>query len=214
MGSTVSSHSDPDADADASPMPITLPASIPPSKLLEQEPEILFCRAAASPLSPQPSNAGTPRVPIIRVWDPCHIISPPPLLSASTNSHNSIIANQNSIEVVLISHGESEVALRPDLISGRSPEAPLTARGERQARALAVFLKSRGVRFESVYSSPLDRARATASLVSRVILCDQLHVHFCINGTLHKFGYLSSNFIILVIISSKNCPSLLGNRNW
>jgi Histidine phosphatase superfamily (branch 1) len=190
MGSTVSSHSDPDCDGDvdnqrsrhASPMPITLPASIPPSKLLEQEPEILLCRAAASPLSPQPSNAGTPRVPSIRVWDPCHIISPPPLLSVPNNSHNPTIANQNLVEVVLISHGESEAALRPDLISGRSPEAPLTARGERQARALAVFLKSRGVRFESVYSSPLERARATASLVSRVILRDQIALHFCCNG--------------------------------
>ncbi|KAJ4766063.1 hypothetical protein LUZ62_076438 [Rhynchospora pubera] len=177
MGSTVSSHSDADpyADVDNPPsrhvptMPITLPASIPPSKLLEQEPEILLCRAAASPLSPQPSNAGTPRVPSTRVWDPCHIISPPPLLNTSTiNSHNSpAIANQNSLEIVLISHGETEAALRPDLVAGRSPETALTARGERQARALAVFLKSRGVRFESVYSSPLDRARATASFVSR-----------------------------------------------
>lgn len=76
---------------------------------------------------------------------------------------------------MLISHGESEAALRPDLVAGRSPEASLTARGERQARALAVFLKSRGVRFESVYTSPLDRARATALLVARVILHDQLH---------------------------------------
>jgi broad specificity phosphatase PhoE len=33
-----------------------------------------------------------------------------------------------------------------------------------------VFLKSRGVRFESVYTSPLDRAQATALLVARVIL--------------------------------------------
>lgn len=79
---------------------------------------------------------------------------------------------------MLISHGESEAALRPDLVAGRSPEASLTARGERQARALAVFLKSRGVRFESVYTSPLDRARATALLVARVILHDQLHFSF------------------------------------
>ncbi|KAJ3671816.1 hypothetical protein LUZ60_007895 [Juncus effusus] len=175
MGSAVSSHSHSDSDADAdadnpasstTALPLTLPASIPSSKLLEQEPEILLCRAAASPLSPQPSNAGTPRmIPSIRVWDPCHIISPPPLLnSASTSNH--IASNlQNSVEVVLISHGESETALRPDLIAGRATAAGLTARGERQARALAVFLKSRGIRFESVYSSPLIRARATASLV-------------------------------------------------
>ncbi|XP_078160279.1 uncharacterized protein LOC144555730 isoform X2 [Carex rostrata] len=196
MGSSISSHSDPDPDADVdnppsrhvSTMSITLPASIPHSKLLEQEPEILLCRAAASPLSPQPSNAGTPRVPSIRVWDPCHIISPPPLLNSSTNSHNSTITNQNSIEIVLISHGESEAALRPDLVAGRSLEASLTARGERQARALAVFLKSRGVRFESVYTSPLDRARATALLVARELDFPEHQIQMSESLTEMSFG--------------------------
>nr|CAD1820411.1 unnamed protein product [Ananas comosus var. bracteatus] len=70
-------------------------------------------------------------------------------------------------EVLLISPGECAAALRPDLVGGRWPAAALTARGERQARALAVFLKSQAVRFAAVHCSPLDRARATAAFVCR-----------------------------------------------
>ncbi|OAY65466.1 hypothetical protein ACMD2_24705, partial [Ananas comosus] len=128
-------------------------------KVLEQEPEILPCRAAASPLSPQPSAASTPRMllgPTIKVWDPCNVLLPPlpPPPPAAT-------------EVLLISPGECAAALRPDLVGGRWPAAALTARGERQARALAVFLKSQAVRFAAVHCSPLDRARATAAFVCR-----------------------------------------------
>nr|GEW64615.1 2,3-bisphosphoglycerate-dependent phosphoglycerate mutase [Tanacetum cinerariifolium] len=52
--------------------------------------------------------------------------------------------------------------LKPDLVSGRCSEAALTPNGKRQSRALAVFLKSQGIRFNAIYTSPLDRARATA----------------------------------------------------
>ena len=57
-----------------------------------------------------------------------------------------------------ISHGEFEMNLRPDLVAWRCPEAGLTPNGKRQARVLAVFLNSQGIRFYAVYSSPLDRA--------------------------------------------------------
>ncbi|KAL8115539.1 hypothetical protein AgCh_022152 [Apium graveolens] len=50
------------------------------------------------------------------------------------------------------------------------PEAALTPTGKRQARALSSFLKSRGVRFNVVYSSPFDRARGTALAVFQLIL--------------------------------------------
>ncbi|KAG0489432.1 hypothetical protein HPP92_008243 [Vanilla planifolia] len=70
-------------------------------------------------------------------------------------------------EVLLINHGECGVSLRPDLVGGRWPEAALTGNGGRQARALAVFLKSLGVSFSAAYSSPLARARATAVFVCR-----------------------------------------------
>lgn len=141
-------------------------------KVLEQEPEILPCRASASPLSPQLSIVGTPRVPngpSIKVWDPCNVLAPAPVFSRSFGPSDSFgDGGDRVIEVFLISHGECSLSHRPDLIGGRWPAAGLTGNGERQARALAVFLNSQGVRFNAVYSSPLDRAMATAAAVCRV----------------------------------------------
>ena len=140
-------------------------------KVLEQEPEMLPCHASASPLSPQLSSMGTPRLgPSIKVWDPYNVLaSPPPLPPTPVFSRSFSMDDQTMTEVFLISHGECELNLRPDLIAGRYPGVALTPNGKRQARALAVFLKSQGVRFNSVYSSPLDRARSFAVSVCKVI---------------------------------------------
>ncbi|KAG8089884.1 hypothetical protein GUJ93_ZPchr0011g28171 [Zizania palustris] len=179
--SSVSTAADMDDDEDDEPSvassaarvasPHVAPAPAPPasaSKVLEQEPEVLPCRAADSPLSPQPSAAGTPRLlgPTIKVWDPCHVLLPPPSPHQHVHVHHQGRA-EPALEVVVVSHGECAAALRPDLVGGRWPAAALTARGERQARALAVFLCSRGARLAAAYASPLDRSRATASLVCR-----------------------------------------------
>ncbi|XP_019185402.1 PREDICTED: uncharacterized protein LOC109180335 [Ipomoea nil] len=131
-------------------------------KVLEQEPEILPCHASASPLSPQLSSFGTPRLlgPSIKVWDPYNVLAPP--LPPHFHHTFSTQDDDTVTEVFLICNGECHMKLRPDLIAGRCPEASLTPNGKRQARALAVFLKSQGVRFNAVYTSPLDRARATA----------------------------------------------------
>ncbi|KAF5961502.1 hypothetical protein HYC85_002711 [Camellia sinensis] len=137
-------------------------------KVLEQEPEMLPCHASASPLSPQLSSFGTPRLgPSIKVWDPYNVLAPPPPpppLPFSRSFSSDVLLNdaRTITEVFLISHGDWHMNLRPDLIAGRCPDAALTPNGKRQARALAVFLKSQGVRFNAVYTSPLDRARATA----------------------------------------------------
>ncbi|PUZ45009.1 hypothetical protein GQ55_8G185100 [Panicum hallii var. hallii] len=148
------------------PAPVRVPPAASASKVLEQEPEVLPCLAADSPLSPQPSAAGTPRLlagPGIKVWDPCHVLLPPPP-AAHAGRHADAAA---AVEVVVVSHGECAAAMRPDLVGGRWPAAALTARGERQARALAVFLRSRGARLAAAFASPLDRARATAALICR-----------------------------------------------
>ncbi|XP_052196580.1 uncharacterized protein LOC127803950 [Diospyros lotus] len=135
-------------------------------KLLEQEPEILPCHASASPLSPQLSSLGTPRLgPSIKVWDPYNVLAPPPPPPHFPRTFSSDAAfhdDRTITEVFFITHGDWHMNLRPDLVAGRCPEAALTPNGKRQARALAVFLKSQGVRFNAVYTSPLDRARATA----------------------------------------------------
>lgn len=145
-------------------------------KVLEQEPEMLPCHASASPLSPQLSSLGTPRLgPSIKVWDPYNVLAPPSLPPhfSRTSPSDAVAAvddDRTLTEVYLICHGECHMNLRPDLIAGRCPEAALTPNGKRQARALAVFLKSQGVRFSAVYGSPLDRARATA-----VLVCQELN---------------------------------------
>lgn len=150
-------------------------------KVLQQEPEMLPCHASASPLSPQLSSLGTPRLgPSIKVWDPYNVLAPPPppppppppsVFSRSfsmVEEDRMAAAMVVTTEVFLISHGECQLSLRPDLVAGRCPNAALTANGKRQARALAVFLNSQGVRFNAVYSSPLDRARAMAISVCQV----------------------------------------------
>ncbi|KAJ9132879.1 hypothetical protein P3X46_033705 [Hevea brasiliensis] len=150
-------------------------------KVLEQEPEMLPCHASASPLSPQLSSLGTPRLgPSIKVWDPYNVLAPPPPLppppppifsrSLSSSSSGGIVDDDRAVtEVYLINHGECELNLRPDLVGGRCHVAALTPNGKRQARALAVFLNSQGVRFNAVYSSPLDRARSMAVSVCQEI---------------------------------------------
>ena len=142
-------------------------------KVLEQEPEMLPCNASASPLSPQLSSLGTPRLgPSIKVWDPYNVLAPPPPPPFSrTFSSDAINEDRTVTDVFLISHGDWHMNLRPDLVAGRCPEAALTPNGKRQARALAVSLKSQGIRFNAVYTSPLDRARATAVSVSQVHNC-------------------------------------------
>ena len=146
-------------------------------KVLEQEPEMLPCHASASPLSPQLSSLGTPRLgPSIKVWDPYNVLAPPPPLPppppgvfSRSFSSNAIDDDRTVVEVFLINHGECELNLRSDFVSGRCPEAALTVAGKRQARALAVFLNSQRVRFNAVFSSPLNRARSMAVSVCQVI---------------------------------------------
>ncbi|GAB4848634.1 hypothetical protein Ancab_003344 [Ancistrocladus abbreviatus] len=113
-------------------------------KILEQEPEMLPCYASASPLSPQLSSLGTPRLGTsIKVWDPYNVLAPPPPLpppppllpqfSRSFSSDTLVVDDDRTVtEVYLINHGESEMNLRPELINGRCPDATLTANGKRQ----------------------------------------------------------------------------------
>ncbi|PNT04568.2 hypothetical protein POPTR_014G145900v4 [Populus trichocarpa] len=140
-------------------------------KVLQQEPEMLPCYASASPLSPQLSSLGTPRLgPSIKVWDPYNVLAPPPPPPPSLPIFSSSSDEVGVLEVFLISHGECELNLRPDLVGGRCHVSALTPNGQRQARALAVFFNSQGVSFHSVYSSPLNRARSMA-----VSVCQEMN---------------------------------------
>ena len=162
-------------------------------KVLEQEPEILPCRASASPLSPQLSLAGTPRVPggaSIKIWDPCNVLSPVPVFARFGLSDSPGDGGDRTVEIFLICHGECSLVHRPDLIGGRWPAAGLTGNGERQARALAVFLNSQGIRFNAVYSSPLDRSLVTAAAVCRVIspeICPHFSPKYLATHLFHSY---------------------------
>lgn len=148
-------------------------------KVLEQEPEMLPCHSSASPLSPQLSNFGTPRLgPSIKVWDPYNVLAPPPLPFSRTYSLDGLECDHLVMEVFLINHGDCGVSVRPDLVGGRWPQADLTTNGQRQARALAVFLNSQGVRFNAVYSSPLERARMTALSVCQELNFPEEQIQF------------------------------------
>lgn len=66
--------------------------------------------------------------------------------------------------VYFIRHGETDYN-KQKLIQGRI-DIPLNANGIRQARMTAEHFREKGISFDRVYSSPLCRARNTASLVS------------------------------------------------
>ncbi len=63
-------------------------------------------------------------------------------------------------QIYLARHGETEWAISGQHTS--RTDLPLTARGERNARSLATRLK--GIAFDRVLSSPLERARRTCEL--------------------------------------------------
>nr|XP_043638572.1 uncharacterized protein LOC122609688 [Erigeron canadensis] len=121
---------------------------------LEQDPEMSL---SISSLSPQLSSLNTPR------FDSSIKDSNPHLISNINRTFSlDMIDDDRTFEIYVICHGECHMNLKPDLVAGRCPEAALTPNGKRQSRALAVFLKSQGIRFNAIYTSPLDRARATA----------------------------------------------------
>ncbi len=66
--------------------------------------------------------------------------------------------------IYLVRHGQTELN-RSHALQGRS-DLPLTPEGERQADEVGAWLRSRGVRFTSVWSSPLIRAVQTARRIA------------------------------------------------
>lgn len=65
--------------------------------------------------------------------------------------------------VILMRHGQSEGNLRR--IFQGSLDYPLTELGREQAGQVGLWLAGRGIRFDSIYSSPLSRAADTARII-------------------------------------------------
>lgn len=70
-------------------------------------------------------------------------------------------------EIFVIRHGKID---NPnDVIYGRLPGFPLSERGRQQVLALAELLKSKGVDFDVIYSSPLEKALQTAEILKNAL---------------------------------------------
>lgn len=67
------------------------------------------------------------------------------------------------LTLYLVRHAQS-VANISDRVGGGQLDVPLTTVGEEQARQLGAYLHEQNVRFDSVYVSPAQRAKATARL--------------------------------------------------
>ncbi len=67
-------------------------------------------------------------------------------------------------KLYLMRHGQTEYNVAK-LVQGQC-DSPLTEAGERQARCAAVWLAAHGVHPDSIVTSPLGRARATAAIVA------------------------------------------------
>ena len=74
------------------------------------------------------------------------------------------------MKIYLVRHGETEWN-RAGRMQGHL-DAPLTMRGEAQARAVGETLRELGVGGFSMVASPLGRTRATAAIIARARLVD------------------------------------------
>ena len=64
----------------------------------------------------------------------------------------------------IIRHGQTSKN-KAGALQGRS-DSPLNQQGEEQARQAAAWLQEQGIRFDLVYTSPLQRAQATARILA------------------------------------------------
>lgn len=80
------------------------------------------------------------------------------------------------MNIILIRHGESEADIL-NVLEGRA-DFPLTSKGLEQATSLSKWLNDNEL-IDVLLSSPLKRARQTASLISKetgkeIVICDEL----------------------------------------
>src|SRR5262245_11655180 len=88
--------------------------------------------------------------------------TPPSLADASGSLGNSMT------RLILMRHGATEANLqRPYTLQGRQPDSELAPAGIVQAHAAAASLQSFGI--DSVCTSPLRRARATAEVIAGLL---------------------------------------------
>jgi 2,3-bisphosphoglycerate-dependent phosphoglycerate mutase len=77
------------------------------------------------------------------------------------------MAEQDIYDIILLRHGES-VGNAEARWQGQA-EFPLTEKGRQQAHALAKRWQTQGRQFDSILSSPLERARETAEIIATAL---------------------------------------------
>jgi len=73
----------------------------------------------------------------------------------------------DKFNITLLRHAES-TGNASGCLQGQN-NAPLTKEGERQAKALAKYWKDHGDNFDSIISSPQERARSTAQTIAKTL---------------------------------------------
>jgi broad specificity phosphatase PhoE len=77
------------------------------------------------------------------------------------------MAEKGTYDIIFLRHGES-VGNAESRWQGQA-EFPLTDKGRKQAQALAMRWQAEGRQFDSIISSPLERARETAEIVANAL---------------------------------------------
>jgi phosphohistidine phosphatase len=80
------------------------------------------------------------------------------------------------MDLYLIRHAE---AVSRDDANYADEERPLTDKGRQQARAIALTMAARNIRFDAVISSPLVRARQTAEIMLQNLRGPLAELQFC-----------------------------------
>jgi len=75
------------------------------------------------------------------------------------------------LQIYLARHGQDEDNAQ-DILNGHR-DTPLTQRGIDQAKEIAQKIKAAGIKFDKVYSSPLQRAFQTAMIITNTIGIDK-----------------------------------------
>ena len=96
--------------------------------------------------------------------------------SSSSNPQQMLGSSYNdpSIEVwtniYLVCCAHSSSNNMPELIGGRMPSELLTFEGKRQAKAVGHYFLYRGLQFDAIFTSPLERSKQTAFHVCQVYI--------------------------------------------
>lgn len=99
------------------------------------------------------------------------------------SGHDSILRSYNMLTIYLARHGQDEDNAA-GIINGHR-DMSLTDIGRGQVRSLAEHIRTSGLKFDAVYSSPLRRTRETAEILASgagasapIVLPDLIERHF------------------------------------